>query len=114
MKNINITETMLLDNLVREAIQRPSVEQIEKYGYDWATKNYSKIGDLKVHWQYARRTGDYRIAHYCNRSDADVIHAETNLFDENSPDGNEYLFQRPEPADPYRNQREHFPWAGSW
>lgn len=92
MKNINITETMLLDNLVREAIQNPTIEQVEEYGPEWVSKNFSKIGNLKVHWQYARRTGDYRIALYCNRGDADVIHAETNRFDENSPDCHEYLF----------------------
>lgn len=87
-----ITETMLLDNLVREAIQNPTIEQVEEYGPELVSKYFSKIGDLKVHWQYARYTNDYRIAHFCNRCDANTIHAMTNRFDDNSPDGIEYLF----------------------
>lgn len=87
-----LTETMLLENLVREAIQRPTLEQIEEYGPEWVSKYFSKIGNLKIHWQYAKRTNDYRIAHFCNRCDADTIHATTNRFDNNSPDGIEHLF----------------------
>lgn len=87
-----LTETILLENLVREAIQNPTLEQIEEYGIEWVSKNFSRIGNLKVHWQYARYTNDYRIAHFCNRCDANTIHATTNRTDMNSPDGVEHLF----------------------
>ena len=95
MKGVNamkeLTETMLLENLVREPIENPTMEQFEEYGPEWVSKYFSKIGNLKVHWQYARYTNDYRIAHFCNRCDANTIYATTNRFDD-SPDGFEHLF----------------------